>query len=513
MTIFDPKRTAIAAAAAMLLLNLPAHAADDPDATIVTDEYTIERPSGAGQAELTLVHSAGQRTTISFDADQPLVLGPRVVNTLDLTDGLYRWEARFRPVLDEQQQALRDARTDDSGGQGADESPATRQALPPVSGSLRLVDGRFKGTASAPGDPGEGADDPLQPSPRDQVIADDLIVQGSTCVGLGCVDGEVFDSDRLRLKANNVRIHFEDNSELGGFPANDWRLIANDNFIDGADYFAIEDATADRVPFRVDAGAPANSIYVASNGAVGFGTSTPVAELHTVKGNTPALRLDQTAALGFQPQVWDVAGNETNFFIRDATGGATLPFKIRPGSPSNAFVIDAEGEIAMGRPNAEAALHITRSPTATAPFLTIDTSDGQVMNLDADGNLFVGGAITQLSSRTAKENLISVAGEVVLDRLAELPIWTWNYLAGGGEDRHIGPVAEDFYASFGFGRNERSLSPSDVAGVALAASKALNEQLNREIKQRDRHIESLEARLERLERLLIDSEPTPGRNQ
>lgn len=508
MNIFDRTRSAIAAVAAALVFNLDAHAIDDPDATTAVDEYSIERPEGAGEVELLLVGSDGRRVVMAFGPEEPLLLDRQDIAERSLADGSYAWEARFRPILDDEQQALRDARSETGEG----EIPSLVASLPPASGSLRLVDGRFLVSPDTSDEPDEDTPNPLPPT-RDQVINDDLIVLFSACIGNDCVNGEAFGADSLRLKENTLRIHFDDTSTASGFPANKWRLVANDQNSGGANYFAIEDATAGRVPFRVDAGAPASSIHVVSNGSVGFGTATPAVELHAANGDSPTLRLDQTGAAGFTPQIWDVAGNETNFFIRDSTGGSRLPFKIRPGARTDALVIDAQGEIAMGRPNAEAALHITQPAAPTVPFLTIDTSDGPVMNLDADGNLFVGGAITQLSSRTAKENLVSVAGEAVLDRLAELPIWTWNYLASGRADRHIGPVAEDFYASFGFGTSERSLSPSDMAGVALAASKALNEQLDREIEQRDRHIESLEARLARLERLLLDSEPTAGRDR
>ncbi|MGN6517942.1 MAG: hypothetical protein ACTHK2_00775, partial [Dokdonella sp.] len=50
------------------------------------------------------------------------------------------------------------------------------------------------------------------PQPSDQVIPDDLIVQGSQCVGFDCVDNETFGFDTLRLKENNTRIVFFDTS-------------------------------------------------------------------------------------------------------------------------------------------------------------------------------------------------------------------------------------------------------------------------------------------------------------
>ena len=48
------------------------------------------------------------------------------------------------------------------------------------------------------------------PALADQVILDDLIVDGSACIGFDCVNGESFGFDTLRLKENNLRIKFQD---------------------------------------------------------------------------------------------------------------------------------------------------------------------------------------------------------------------------------------------------------------------------------------------------------------
>lgn len=49
----------------------------------------------------------------------------------------------------------------------------------------------------------------------DQVIADNLAVQGGACVGVDCVNGENLGSDTLRPKENNLRILFQDTSAAG----------------------------------------------------------------------------------------------------------------------------------------------------------------------------------------------------------------------------------------------------------------------------------------------------------
>jgi hypothetical protein len=205
-----------------------------------------------------------------------------------------------------------------------------------------------------------------QKSSADQVIPDDLIVQGSTCVGFDCVNNESFGFDTIRLKENNTRIKFEDTSASVGFPTTDWQLTANDSASGGANKFSIEDITSARVPFTITGGAPTNSIFVDSTGRVGLRTSTPVLDLHIATSNTPAMRLEQNSGGGFTAQTWDVAGNEANFFIRDVTGGSRLPFRIRPGAPTSSIDISASGDVGIGTASPKADLHVAGATTTTA---------------------------------------------------------------------------------------------------------------------------------------------------
>ncbi len=181
----------------------------------------------------------------------------------------------------------------------------------------------------------------------DFVINDDLIVDGSTCVGFDCVNGESFGFDTIRLKENNLRIKFQDTSG-GSFPTRDWQITANSSQNGGLSKFSIDDIDGGRTPFTIEANAPSHSLYVDDGGRLGLGTSTPVVDVHVISGNTPTLRLEQNGSSGFTPQTWDVAGNETNFFVRDATNGSTLPFRIRPGAPSSSIFIDADGDVGIG---------------------------------------------------------------------------------------------------------------------------------------------------------------------
>ena len=69
-------------------------------------------------------------------------------------------------------------------------------------------------------------------------ILTDLIVQGSSCIGMDCSTSESFGFDTLRLKKNNLRIKFDDTSNSASFAANDWELTANDSANGGSNRFS-----------------------------------------------------------------------------------------------------------------------------------------------------------------------------------------------------------------------------------------------------------------------------------
>jgi hypothetical protein len=248
----------------------------------------------------------------------------------------------------------------------------------------------------------------------DQVIPDDLIVQGSTCVGLDCVNNESFGFDTIRLKENNTRIKFDDTSVSAGFPANDWQLTANDSASGGLNKFSIENTTLATVPFTVVGAAPTNSLFIDSSGRMGIKTSTPGLNIHIATGDTPAQRLEQTAAGGFTAQTWDIGANEANFFVRDLTGGSRLPFRVRPGAPTSSIDIAASGNVGFGTPSPTLAAgssdRVLVVQGATNPIVAItNTTAGKQWGwyVDSGGNL-----IAFDTASAANRVAISTAGNV-----------------------------------------------------------------------------------------------------
>ena len=81
-----------------------------------------------------------------------------------------------------------------------------------------------------------------------------------------------------------------------------------------------------------------------------------------------------------------------------------------------------------------------------------------------------------------------------------MPITTWNYKEQSDSIRHMGPMAQDFYAALGLGLGDKTIDTIDPDGVGLAAIQGLHAL----VEEKDARISELEARLERLEALVVE---------
>ena len=84
-----------------------------------------------------------------------------------------------------------------------------------------------------------------------------------------------------------------------------------------------------------------------------------------------------------------------------------------------------------------------------------------------------GGSWSSISDRNMKENYADVDEQDLLERLAAIPVKTWNYKTQDPSIRHIGPTAQDFHAAFGVGPDDKKITTIDADGVALAAIQGL----------------------------------------
>jgi len=500
-------------------------------------------------------------------------------------DGQYNWELRFSPAVDSGVRETLEA----SRGSGEEDavwwSLWQKGSIPPGPSvdneSFSVVNGAIvdpgsgeESQKSATVAKKQGAASPLiatavgvgdlssaasaeeggnRLEPKGTVLTNaDGIIRNSLCVGFDCPNSPTFSDSTVLMMENNTRIKFDDTSTISGFPNRDWEIQANSNSSGGGNYLAVNDCgnssqggCAEDPVFKIEAGARSNALYVESDGDVGVGTSNPVLRMHLVDGDTPGLRLEQDGSSGFAPQTWDVAGNETSFFVRDASNGSTLPFRIRPGASSNSLVIDSDDDIGIGVLSPSAPLHISRS--GAVRYRLENTSAGTQWDANNDGNgdfaislVGTGGneleieqdgdigncgnpdhdfvlstgsscsstprswidagstSFSTSSSRAYKENLQVVDVPDILSRIREVPVYEYDFI-GGPKDR-IGLVAEDFHQVFERG-SDKELSGQEVQVAMWLAIQALDEK-DQELEAKETEISDLKSRIETLERVV-----------
>ncbi|MCJ7874798.1 tail fiber domain-containing protein [Phaeobacter sp. J2-8] len=119
-----------------------------------------------------------------------------------------------------------------------------------------------------------------------------------------------------------------------------------------------------------------------------------------------------------------------------------------------------------------------------------------VFDLSNTGDLQIDGALTQSSDKNRKMAIEPVDPTEILAKVRSMPVaeWTYKHDAATGI-RHIGPMAQDFYAAFGTGADEKGISSLDGTGVALAAIQALSAE-NIELRAR---LDTLEAQQVRVD--------------
>ena len=87
--------------------------------------------------------------------------------------------------------------------------------------------------------------------------------------------------------------------------------------------------------------------------------------------------------------------------------------------------------------------------------------------------VYNGGSWGCSSDRNVKENFQPVDGKAILAKLADLPITTWNAIGTDPAVRRMGPMAQDFYAAFGLGDDDKVITTGDLDGVAEASIQGL----------------------------------------
>jgi len=314
-----------------------------------------------------------------------------------------------------------------------------------------------------------------------------------------------------------------------------------------------------------DIGMADNSLFInKSSNFLGIGTSTPAANLHIIDGS-PSIRFDNGM------QYFSIHAND-DLTMYHNDGVNSIPFmNVENGTAQHGWVSFGRGQggfpqapLEVFRTDGAASLIVQEASATTAPrilqrlknngsvalYLENTSAAGgtwsftlnnnnfvinnvagnglkiiaaadnsyriknkatgvETMKITANGNMAIAGLLFTGSSRSIKDNINTVEYSNILSKLDELPLSYWNYKTSNADDKHIGPMAEEFYDVFGFGESNKHIAPGDLAGIALAAAKALNEKsaikddqiskLSKENEQLSKTNDELKLRMQALE--------------
>ena len=207
-----------------------------------------------------------------------------------------------------------------------------------------------------------------------------------------------------------------------------WMGVTEDAGADDDDYFSIGDGTIIGTnPF----------LNITTAGNVGIGLTNPTAKL-------------------------DVTGNVNITGYATASASLAVGYTSVPVGPGNAVFA---GNVGIG---------------TTAPAAQFDIVNGAAysrMNAgDADW--------TSSSSRTIKENFYLVDDTAILEKIANVPVYTYDFIDSSKD--HMGLIAEDFYTVFGRG-SDREIKNQEVQMALWLGVQSLNTSLN-EVKAQ--HVDS-----------------------
>jgi trimeric autotransporter adhesin len=251
-------------------------------------------------------------------------------------------------------------------------------------------------------------------------------------------------------------------------------------------------------------------------GSTAMGAETKASEwASTAMGEKTTASGSWSTAMGLQTTASGVASIATGSETRASGHSSTAMGSNTTASGSNSTAL---GSNASTNGRSGAFVYGDISTSATNALLNA-TADNQFSVRAVGGLRFFtnaeltagvtlaagGGTWNAVSDRARKEHFLSVDGEDLLARIRTLPISTWRYIAEEDRSvRHIGPMAQDWYAAFGLSSDSLTINSGDFDGVNLAAVQALEARtaaLREENAALRAEIVSLRARVQASERM------------
>jgi hypothetical protein len=196
-----------------------------------------------------------------------------------------------------------------------------------------------------------------------------------------------------------------------------------------------------------------------------------------------------------------VPGGQSN----QATGTGSFAAGVRAKATDNYSFVWG------GDPTVDTTSYGQGTYTARAPqgarFITSSSTNLTTTNTNPPVGVYLAAGATAwntLSDSNAKTAVTAIDHRETLRKLAALPVTAWSYKHDPNR-RYIGPMAQDFHATFGLGHDEKHISTIDTDGVTLSAIKGLAQELEEQnalLAEREAKLHLLEEKLHELQRRL-----------
>ncbi len=292
-------------------------------------------------------------------------------------------------------------------------------------------------------------------------------------------------------------------------------------------------------PLIIEEGAPTDSLFVSAGGKVGLGTSTPGGPLgsNLTVSNSGSGIVNSSIFIDDGLNGWSFgASQDIGAFIAEGfnaylnilpngnvgiSPGASPEAKLHVGGSNDAKILVKNTAAATGtqvmfnlvndggvrfdmRDNSTGSNWVFQNQFGTFD-VTLAGTGTREFRFYPNGNLEISGTLLQASSRSIKHAVEPVDPMSVLEKVVSLPVNMWSYDREEGV-RHMGPMSEDFYASFGLGGTDKGITTVDAGGVALAAIQGLKHEKDAQLAEKDAQIANLRDRLEQQEDRMLQLE-------
>jgi hypothetical protein len=242
--------------------------------------------------------------------------------------------------------------------------------------------------------------------------------------------------------------------------------------------------------------------YAAGNNSTALGLSSAIGDLSFAAGRQAVANHPGAFVWADSQPLGEFSSTASDQFLIRAQGGVGIGLN-NPASPLHVASAGGAPEFRITQTSSSdyTRLRMNVEGWPGSPFWEMDVSPGAMpslgfwnstlrMSIDYNGNVCAT-SFNPCSDRNLKENFRPVSPRDVLDKVAALPITRWNFKDDAGTT-HVGPMAQDFYAVFNVGPDDKHIATVDADGVALVAIQGLNQK----VEEKEAMIQEQESRIQ-----------------